>query len=124
MPLGDEVLSALKAERRIRGPVVLYAADGRMFKKNECKHPIWRGCKRAGLRHISWHVLRHTFASHLVMRGAAMKVVQELLGHATMEMTNRYSHLSPEVPRDAVRLLDGLATPPESRHEKPRETQG
>ena len=37
-----------------------------------------------------------------------MKVVQELLGHATMDMTNRYSHLSPEVPRHAVRLLDGL----------------
>jgi integrase len=37
-----------------------------------------------------------------------MKVVQELLGHATMEMTNRYSHLSPEVPRQAVKLLDGL----------------
>jgi site-specific recombinase XerD len=39
---------------------------------------------------IGWHVLRHTFASHLVMRGAAMKVVQELFGHATMEMTTRY----------------------------------
>ena len=37
-----------------------------------------------------------------------MKAVQELLGHATMEMTNRYSHLSPEVPRHAVKLLDGL----------------
>jgi integrase len=43
-----------------------------------------------------------------MMRGAAMKAVQELLGHATMEMTNRYSHLSPEVPRHAVKLLDGL----------------
>lgn len=38
-----------------------------------------------------------------------MKAVQELLGHATIEMTNRYSHLSPEVPRHAVKLLDGLA---------------
>jgi len=37
-------------------------------------------------------------------------VVQELLGHATMELTNRYSHLSPEVPRHAVQLLDGLGT--------------
>jgi hypothetical protein len=66
--------------------------------------------RKAGLRQIGWHALRHTFASHLVMRGAAMKVVQELLGHATMEMTNRYSHLSPDVPRDAVKLLDGLGS--------------
>ena len=49
------------------------------------------------------------------MRGAAMKVVQELLGHATIEMTMRYAHLSPDVPRDAVKLLDGLAAAPHRR---------
>ena len=36
-----------------------------------------------------------------------MKAVQELLGHSTMEMTMRYAHLSPDVRKDAVRLLDG-----------------
>jgi integrase len=41
------------------------------------------------------------------MHGVPLKVVQELLGHATMEMTMRYAHLSPNVPREAVRLLDG-----------------
>jgi site-specific recombinase XerC len=35
-------------------------------------------------------------------------VVQELLGHATIEMTMRYAHLSPDVPRQAVKLLDGI----------------
>jgi site-specific recombinase XerD len=40
------------------------------------------------------------------MRGVALKAVQELLGHATMEMTMRYAHLSPDVKREAVQVLD------------------
>lgn len=40
------------------------------------------------------------------MKGAPMKAVQESMGHATMEMTVRYAHLTPDVRRDAVRLLD------------------
>ena len=63
-------------------------------------------CRLAGLRQVSWHVLRHTFASHLAMRGAPLKAIQDLLGHATIQMTMRYAHLAPEVARDAVRLLD------------------
>lgn len=43
--------------------------------------------------------------SHLVMRGVPMKAVQELLGHGSMAMTIRYSHLSPDVKRDAVEAL-------------------
>ena len=67
---------------------------------------MWRACKKAGLRKISWHVLRHTFASHLVMKGVPLNAVQELMGHATIEMTLLYSHLSPEVGRGVVQLLD------------------
>jgi site-specific recombinase XerD len=40
------------------------------------------------------------------MRGVPLKAVQELLGHATIEMTMRYAHLSPDVRRNAVQLLD------------------
>ena len=106
IPLGDDVLASLKRQRHLRGDLVFCKPDGSMLTKGECKHPLWRACKRAGLRRIGWHVLRHTFASHLVMRGAPMKAVQELMGHSTMEMTMRYAHLSPDVRKDAVRLLD------------------
>jgi integrase len=44
--------------------------------------------------------------THLVMRGASLKAVQELLGHATIQMTERYAHLSPNVRRETVQLLN------------------
>ncbi len=40
------------------------------------------------------------------MKGAPLKVVQELMGHATIEMTMRYSHLSPQVSKETIKLLD------------------
>jgi integrase len=67
-------------------------------------------CKAAGIRRVMFHVLRHTFASHLVMRGVPMKAVQELLGHSSIDMTMRYAHLSPNVRREAVAALDRTDT--------------
>jgi integrase len=104
--LGEEARAALKAHRHLRGPLVFSDLDGHVLTKGEMKQPLWRACRKAGLRLIGWHVLRHSFASHLVMRGAPLKAVQELLGHSTIQMTMRYAHLSPDVARDAVRLLD------------------
>ncbi len=106
--LGHEVLAALKSHRHLRGPLVFCNGDGEMLTPGELKWPLWRACKKAGLRFVGWHVLRHTFASHLAMRGAPLKAIQELLGHATIMMTMRYAHLAPEVAREAVCLLDGL----------------
>jgi site-specific recombinase XerD len=83
---------------------------GNLLTDGETRHPLWRACNRAGLRQIGWHCLRHTFASQLVMRGATMSAVQELLGHATILMTMRYAHLAPEVVRETVKLLDGLGS--------------
>lgn len=107
IPLSMDALRALKAHRHLKGDLVFSDEKGQLLVKTATKWPLWRACKRAGLRRIGWHVLRHSFASHLVMRSAPIKAVQELLGHATIEMTMRYSHLSPDVRRDAVRLLDG-----------------
>jgi integrase len=106
IPLSNDAQKALKDHRHLRGALVFCDAGGHMLTEGEVRHPMWRACKRAGLRLITWHVCRHSFASHLVMRGAPIKAVQELLGHSSILMTMRYAHLAPEVARDAVQLLD------------------
>ena len=56
--------------------------------------------------HTGVHALRHTFCSHLVMRGAVPQQVQELAGHEDLSTTQRYMHLSPEAVDSAIQLLD------------------
>ena len=106
IPLSQDAIAALRAHKHLKGELIFSQPDGSLLREEMTRHPIWRACKKAGLRRIGWHVLRHTFASHLVMLGQPLKAVQELLGHTTMEMTMRYSHLSPDVRRNAVNALD------------------
>jgi len=69
------------------------------------RHSFNKGVKRAGLKNVTPHVLRHTFASHLVMSGVDLPTVKELLGHKSIITTMIYSHLSDEHKAKAVRKL-------------------
>lgn len=63
--------------------------------------------ERRGIKDFHFHDLRHTFASHLVMAGVDLTTIKELLGHKTLTMTLRYSHLAPSHKVKAVDVLDG-----------------
>ncbi len=67
---------------------------------------LTKACKEAGLRKIGWHTLRHTFASHLAMKGVPMTAVQQLMGHSNITTTMRYSHLAPSTLRAAIDMLN------------------
>jgi len=111
IPLGDDVIEALRAHRHERGPLVFCDAAGNHLTAGLLGWPLKRALKRAGLPVIGWHVLRHTFATHLAMRGVPLKVIQELLGHSSIVTTMIYAHLTPHVARDAVRVLDRPRAP-------------
>jgi site-specific recombinase XerD len=73
---------------------------------NNFIHRVFAPARRkAKIANFRWHDLRHTFASRLVMDGVDIRTVQELMGHKTITMTMKYSHLSPGHQMDAVQRL-------------------
>ncbi|RJS14633.1 site-specific integrase [Corallococcus sp. H22C18031201] len=109
------VVEALKAHRHLRGKFVFCQEDGQLLTKGKMSAPLGRALRAAGITRtagvIGWHDLRHTYGSHLAMKGVPLKVIQELMGHATIEMTMRYAHLSPDTRMEAVNVLDALLAP-------------
>ena len=87
----EALTEALRAHRHLKGPRVLYQDDGRtMVDENTLQDWIERATTRARLAPTRGvHILRHTFCSHLAMRGAPAKSIQELAGHGSLAMTLR-----------------------------------
>ena len=104
IPLNAVAMEALLGQRHPR-QFVFCGIKGGMQGQSGPRGALRAACLNAKIRPVTWHVLRHTFASQLAMRGVAIKAIQELLGHSTIEMTMRYAHLSPDVRRDAVDAL-------------------
>jgi hypothetical protein len=79
-----------------------------------------------GIRDASFHSLRHTAASWLVMEGVDLYTVGKILGHKTPRMTQRYAHLSPGYMAAAVNKLDGVfaGTLPEPEKEPEDQKNG
>jgi integrase len=108
VPMNDEVREILRSlPSRLRGEWVFPNKKGSrpLGAKNFVRRVFKPAIKKAGIEDFHWHDLRHTFASRLVMAGVDIRTVQELMGHKTLAMTLRYSHLSPEHKLDAVQRL-------------------
>lgn len=108
VPLNTEAVTVLSAWQKLAestgaAAYVFPGADGvRMGNINRS----WdRAVTLAKLADFRFHDLRHHFASQLVMRGVPLNTVRELLGHTSLEMTVRYSHLAPEGLASAVESL-------------------
>ncbi len=81
--------------------------EGKPLDPSVLSHDFARIVKRAGLKGIRFHDLRHTFASLMLLRGAKPKVISEALGHASVAFTmDTYSHIIEGMQEDAMALLD------------------
>jgi len=105
IPISNELYDTL-CKRRMASGYVFLDKDGSPFTGARLTRRLDRVCARAGLRHIGWHTLRHTFASQLAMRGAPLGAIQALLGHSSITMTMRYAHMAPSALRSAIDLLN------------------
>jgi site-specific recombinase XerD len=105
VPLTRRLATALAEHRHLRSERVLCQDDCSPFTRQIVQNRMKLAARRAKVRR-GVHILRHTFCSHLSMRGAPAKAIQELAGHADLTMTQRYMHLSPAALDAAIRLLD------------------
>jgi len=113
LPLVGEAFTLLQARSKVRK-----LKDDRIFppspraKKADCldlRQPWEKALEAAGIADFHWHDLRHTAASYLAMSGVSLVEIAKVLGHRTLQMVARYSHLSDgHIVATGQRLADRL----------------
>ena len=108
IPINEDLAALFKRIRSRQGlkSDYVFIYQGQCIK--DLKNGFNAALRRAGIEDCTFHDLRHTFASHFVMRGGSLKALQEILGHKTLTMTMRYAHLAQDHKKEAINLLNGL----------------
>jgi integrase len=105
IPIAED-LSDMLGQAKSRSGFVFLGPYGKPFTRHRIIEDLAKVCRKAKMRRIGWHVLRHTFATHLAIKGIPLPVIQALLGHSSIATTMRYAHVAPSVLRLAIDLLN------------------
>ena len=106
VPLNSKALAILtRLHDHKRGDWVFCRQDGTPFLS--IQHGFRLTCQRAGLKDVTPHTLRHTFCSRLVQAGVDLRTVQELGGWKSLDLVERYGHLSPTHKAQAIERITG-----------------
>ncbi len=110
VPINSVLWQALQSLRMDRNGGPIFVSQGRALRSIRTAFDTAR--KKAGLgEDVTPHVMRHTFASRLVMEGVDLRTVQELGGWSDLKMVQRYSHVDPRRTAEAVERLAAHFTP-------------
>jgi site-specific recombinase XerD len=104
VPMNARLRAALAPLKEQATGATLFVSRTRMPYRS-IRTAFKTACRRAGLTDVTPHVLRHTFASRLVMAGVDLRTVQELGGWSSLELVQRYAHLSPGHKAEAVERI-------------------
>ena len=106
VPLNIVALHALKEWQKITSSSNLVFSNTKTGNAFSHVKKSWASLlDMANIKNFRWHDMRHHFASKLVMAGADLNIVRELLGHSDIKMTLRYAHLAPEHKANIVAML-------------------
>jgi site-specific recombinase XerD len=106
VPMTSRLATAVRDHRHLESPRVLCLEDGSPLTQDVVGEYVRKAGRKAGVPASGAHRLRHTFCSHLAMRGAPARAIQELAGHQDLMTTQRYMHLSPGALETAIGLLE------------------
>ena len=104
IPLNDEGVSLFSQLTGGRAGSVFLDANGTPWGKWQQSRALVAAAEAANVKNVTFHILRHTYASNLAMKGCPMSVIASALGHANTRMTEKhYAHLSPDYVADQIR---------------------
>lgn len=105
IPLTSSIINLLQNKNKV-SVYIFHDANLDHLKYNACLRRLQKICLKAGLRQISWHNLRHSFASHLAENKVSIIAIKELLGHSDIKTTMRYVHTNFPVLKNAIETLE------------------
>lgn len=107
VPINSELRRILEAvPRSLSSPYVFVNPEtGKLWHEIDLNKAWYATLKSSGVKGFRFHDMRHTFASRLVQAGVSLKTVFQLLGHSSVVVTERYSHLAPSNLENVVEVL-------------------
>lgn len=122
IPLNQIALNILMEKAKVRNlksDVVFLSNAITKIDRHNLRRAFNIAVKKAGIQDFHFHDLRHTFATRLAQRGIDIYKISKLLGHHSIEMTQRYTHHCPDSLKDGVQILEvghNLVTVEENRN--------